>query len=167
MRLGDNENFQTPDWVIEVIKKEIPCNIETILEPTPGNGNIVSALKTNFKIIYPKGDYFKMNHDIAKYDCIIGNPPFSPMKKGYDILYDIMNKTDLIIMVMPWLTLINGEKRLKDITEYGLKKIIHLPRSAFKGSRVQTCIIIMEKGHIRETVFQAISNPKTRIKSGK
>ena len=61
------------------------------------------------------------------------NPPFSPMKQGYEILYKCMNMTDNIIALMPYLTIINGEKRTQDIMNWGLKSITHLPRSTFKG----------------------------------
>lgn len=157
MELGDNTNFQTPDWVIDLVVAEIPKRAKVILEPTPGRGDVVTKLKKRgYFPLYPDGDYFKMPHAMG-YDAVVGNPPFSPMKKGYRILYDIMGRTDNIIMVMPWLTLINGQRRLGDIMEYGLKKIIHLPRSAFKGARVQTCIIVMEKGFKGETIFTAAS----------
>lgn len=158
MELGDITNFQTPYWVIALMVQEIPKGTRVILEPTPGRGDVVSQLKNHgYFPLYPDGDYFEMPHAM-KYDAAVGNPPFSPMKKGYEILYDIMGRTDLIILVMPWLTLINGQKRLNDILAYGLKKIIHLPRSAFKGARVQTCIIVMEKGFMGETVFTAASD---------
>ncbi len=156
MELGDNSNFQTSEWVIDLMIDEIPQDMENniLLEPTPGAGGIVKRLEYfNRKVLFPNNNYFDMEHN-TRYGCIIGNPPFSPMKKGYQILYDLMNHSDNIILVMPWLTLINGQKRLNDIMEYGLKKIIHLPRSAFKGARVQTCIIVMQKGFKGETIFK-------------
>ena len=73
------------------------------------------------------------------------NPPFSPMKKGYEILDICMEKGDVIIALMPWLTIINSNKRAQKIKEFGLQKVIHLPRSTFKGSRVQTCLISLVK----------------------
>jgi len=152
MELGDNTNFQTPKWVIDLMISEIPDGCFSILEPTPGAGNVVNELKlAGYFVTYPDGDYFGMTH--TDYDCVLGNPPFSPMTKGYEILYDVMEKAPNIIMVMPWLTLINGQKRLNDIMRYGLKKIIHLPRNAFKGARVQTCILVMTKGFDGDTVF--------------
>ena len=59
---------------------------------------------------------------------------------------------------MPYLTIINGEKRTQDIMNWGLKSITHLPRSIFKGSRVQTCILEMKKGFIGDTIFK--TSPK-------
>ena len=81
------------------------------------------------------------------------NPPFTPMKVGYEILYDCMDMTDNIIALMPWLTMINGAKRTKDIIDYGLKSITHLPRKVFNGARVQTCILHMERGYNNDTLF--------------
>ena len=82
------------------------------------------------------------------------NPPFTPMKKGYEILYKCMEMSDNIVALMPWLTLINGEKRTSDIMNFGLVSITHLPRTIFKGSRVQTCIIFLQKEYKDETEFK-------------
>jgi hypothetical protein len=46
--------------------------------------------------------------------------------------------------------IINGEKRTNDIMKWGLKSITHLPRSTFKGSRFQTCILEMKRGKENE-----------------
>ena len=82
-----------------------------------------------------------------KFDVAVMNPPFSPMQVGYDILYKVMGMADLIVALMPWLTLINSEKRTKIIYRFGLKSVTHLPRNIFPGSRVQTCILNMERGY--------------------
>ena len=93
---------------------------------------------------------------MKKIDWIVMNSPFSPMKEGYNILYRCMNMTDNIIALMPYLTIINGEKRTQDIMNWGLKSITHLPRSTFKGSRVQTCILEMKKGYTGDTIFKTL-----------
>ena len=82
------------------------------------------------------------------------NPPFTPMQLGYDILYEVMNLSDNIVALMPWLTLINSEKRTKLLMEFGMKSVTHLPRSIFKGARVQTCIINLKKGFRGDTIFR-------------
>jgi hypothetical protein len=128
-----------------------------ILEPTKGTGNLVYALKNNYNfqssnIITP--DNFWDVQDTEKFDIVVMNPPFSPMELGYKILYRCMNMSDIIIALMPWLTIINSEKRTNDIINFGLRSVTHLPRKVFKGSRVQCCILEMKKGWYNETLFQ-------------
>lgn len=147
----NNNDFQTPEHVCEYMASFLPKNAGLILEPTAGKGNLVKALKSYGKVIHPN-NFYRMEE--TKFDWIVMNPPFSPMKKGYEILYKCMKMSDNIIALMPYLTIINGEKRTRDIINYGLKSITHLPRSTFKGSRVQTCILEMQKGFIGNTIFK-------------
>jgi hypothetical protein len=81
------------------------------------------------------------------------NPPFTPMKLGYKILYRCMELSNNIVALMPWLTIINGQKRTEDIMNFGLKSITHLPRKTFNGARVQTCILELHKGYQGVTQF--------------
>lgn len=145
-------NFQTPSHVCEYMASFLPKTPVTILEPTPGKGNLLSILSKYGNVITPTGDFFEMEK--SKYDWIIMNPPFTPMSTGYKILYQCMDMSDNIIALMPYLTIINGEKRRNDIFNYGLKSITHLPRNVFKGSRVQTCILEMKRGYIGETIYR-------------
>lgn len=143
--------FQTPSQVCTYMSSFLPFDAGNILEPTPGEGNLVKALKQRGNVIEPK-DFFTHKH-LEKYDWIVMNPPFTPMKLGYQILYSCMNLSDNIVALMPWLTIINGQKRTNDIMDYGLKSITHLPRNIFKGARVQTCILEMQKGYTGITKF--------------
>jgi len=146
-------DFQTPPRICKVMADFLPDNKNlTILEPTAGLGNLVSALKSKGTIISPE-DFFKHKHT-EKYDYIVMNPPFSPMTLGYKILYDCMELSDNIIALMPWMTMINGDRRTRKIVEFGLRSITHLPRTIFKRSRVQTCILEMEKGFKGEIVYR-------------
>jgi hypothetical protein len=86
------------------------------------------------------------------------NPPFTPMGVGYRILFSVMELTDVIIAVMPWFTIINSVKRTNVIRQYGLKAVTHLPRSAFKGTRVQTCILEMIRGYSGITSMYFLSD---------
>ncbi len=131
----------------------LPKNAGLILEPTPGKGKLVKELEQYGTVITPD-DFNKFEDE--KFDWIVMNSPFSPMKEGYNILYRCMNMTDNIIALMPYLTIINGEKRTQDIMNWGLKSITHLPRSTFKGSRVQTCILEMKKGYTGDTIFKTL-----------
>lgn len=144
-------NFQTPIWVAEYMVSMISENGCHVLEPTPGEGNIVKCLlSSGYKVTAPEGF-----EDIigSRFDYIVMNPPFSPMSLGYEFLYACMEMSDNIIALMPWLTIINSEKRTKDIMGFGLKSITHLPRHVFKGSRVQCCVLNMSKDYVGETMF--------------
>ena len=145
-----NNHFQTPIEICEYMTSFLPDNAGTILEPTKGIGNLVTSLETKGTVISPD-DFFKMEKQ--NFDWIVMNPPFSPMKIGYNILYECMEMSDNIIALMPWLTMINGQKRTTDIMNFGLKSITHLPRSIFKGARVQTCILEMKRDFNGNTQF--------------
>ena len=147
------DNFQTPERICHYMASFLPINAGRILEPTAGKGNLVKALESYGNVIVPQ-DFYTMESD--RFDWIVMNPPFTPMKKGYDILYRCMDMTDNIIALMPYLTIINGEKRTNDIMQWGLKSITHLPRSIFKGSRVQTCILEMSRGYSGNTIFKTL-----------
>lgn len=147
------DNFQTPDNICKYMASFLPENPGLILEPTPGKGNLVRVLE-QYGEVYVPDDFNQMVS--KRFDWIIMNPPFTPMKQGYDILYKCMDMSDNIIALMPYLTIINGEKRTSDIMNWGLKSITHLPRSTFKGSRVQTCILEMRKGYKGNTIFKTL-----------
>lgn len=142
-------DFQTPAWVCALMVRRIPLSANTILEPTPGEGNLVKAIKVEF----PNATVYE-GLPFHCVDCIVANPPFTPMKLGYEMLETFFKLSSNIVIIMPWLALINSQKRTKDYIERGLKQIIHLPRSVFAGSRVQTCILIFEKGYQGQVTFQ-------------
>ena len=146
-------NFQTPEYICEYMASFLPENTGVILEPSPGKGNLVEQLKKHGEVIYPN-DFNLMEDD--RFDWIVMNLPFTPMAEGYKFLYRCMTMSDNIIALMPYLTIINGEKRTQDIMDWGLKSITHLPRSVFKGSRVQTCILEMKKGFTGDTIFKTL-----------
>jgi len=128
----------------------LPNKVRWVLEPTPGEGNLVAALMDHgFAVFAPS----KFEDARGRYDAICMNPPFSPMKRGYDILYQCMEMSNSIIALMPWLALINSQKRTARIIEWGLVSVTHLPRSVFPGARVQCCILEMHKGYKGEIRF--------------
>lgn len=142
-------DFQTPPAICNYMSGLVPFWVQTVLEPTPGCGNLVNALRNKgFRVSAPT-DIFKKQ--MRRYDAIVMNPPFTPMQLGYDILFRCMDYSDHIIALMPWLTLINGEARAKKIRNFGLKSVTHLPRNAFPGTRVQTCILEMKRGYTAQT----------------
>ena len=147
------DHFQTPENICKYMASFLPKNAGDVLEPTPGKGKLVSSLM-EYGNVYSPEDFNKM--EFRKFDWIVMNPPFTPMKKGYEILYKCMDMTDNIIALMPYLTIINGDKRTNDIINWGLKSITHLSRKVFKGSRVQTCILEMERGYKGEIIFKTL-----------
>ncbi len=147
------DNFQTPENVCKYMASFLIGNTGLILEPTAGKGKLVKELKHYGEVFVPD-DFNKMTKQ--QFEWIVMNPPFSPMKQGYEILYKCMDMTDNVIALMPYLTIINGEKRTQDIMDFGLKSITHLPRSTFKGSRVQTCILEMKRGWKSDTIFKTM-----------
>ena len=138
-------DFQTPTWICKIMVDMIPGGVRTVLEPTPGDGNIVKALK-GYKVTTPK-DFWGV---LGRFDAVVMNPPFTPMTLGYKFLYAVMGMTDIVIALMPWLVIINADKRTNDIIDYGLVSVTHLPRSKFPGTRVQPCILQMIKGYCEE-----------------
>ncbi len=108
-----SSDFQTPEKICKYMSSFLPENSGDILEPTKGLGNLVKALCEKGNVIAPDGDFFEMEK--RRYDWVVMNPPFTPMKKGYQILYECMDMADNIIALMPWLTIINGQKRTNDI----------------------------------------------------
>ena len=157
-KIGNNEHFQTPEWCCELMASLAPAGTKTVLKPTPGRGNLVKSLNKKFEVVSPEGDFF--DYDVSTGPkCVVMNPPFTPMSKGYKMLYKCMEHADSIVALLPWLAIINGEKRTADIKTFGLKKIIHLPRSTFKGSRVQCCILVMSKGFTGDTIFETPKCP--------
>lgn len=146
-------DFQTPIYVCDYMVNLLPPRCYKILEPTPGEGNLVqSILKKDHNIeVHAAKDFWKVE---GLFDAIVMNPPFSPMDMGYKILDKCMDMSNEIIALMPWLTMINSTKRTQKIMDFGLVSITHLPRNVFKGSRVQTCILQMSKGYSGITKFK-------------
>jgi len=140
-------DFQTPEWVCRLMVSLIDHYPKTVLEPTPGDGNLVKAILNK----YPKAKIITPTRfeelESQKVDYVIANPPFSPMSLGYQMLEWFFDFSGNVIVVMPWLSIINSESRTKKYLNKGLKEIIHLPRKAFKGARVQTCILKFSEGH--------------------
>jgi len=167
----DYENdIQTPIWLVKEMVKMIPRGTKTVLDPTPGNGNIVKECKLSKFKIESVEDIFKIRNGF-RVDCVVMNPPFSKknlfMKTynskvdslkeshvGYYILEVCMGISDNIICIMPWYYIINSVKRTEKLKKYGLLKIVNLPRKTFKAIRVQTCLVVLVRGYKSHTIFE-------------
>lgn len=168
--MNEDYNYQTPPPICDYMVGLIPTQAKTILEPTPGAGNLVKALNAfgRYEITAPE-DYFKLDKN-RRFDCIVMNPPFSEkyaygvpagteekgMKLGYKILRECMNMSDHVIALMPWFTISDSDVRLRELKAYGLKSITTLPRKTFNYIRIQTMILELEKGYTGETIFRII-----------
>lgn len=150
----DLENFQTPMVVGLFMASLIDGKPKNILEPTPGAGKLVSALqqKTTGNIISPHRDFFKMTHDI-KYDCVVMNPPFTPMAQAMVFLEACMQLSDNVICLIPWFLITNSTGRTQKLFDFGLVSVTHLPRKTFPNSRIQCCVIKLKKEYKGKTSF--------------
>lgn len=136
--------FQTKPWVCDLMIQLLPTATQTVLEPTPGEGGLVARLRQHGFTVTAPIDFWGVS---GWFDAIVMNPPFTPMSLGYKMLWRAMAMTDTVIALMPWLVLINSQHRTRQISEYGLRSVTHLPRSAFPGARVQTCILNLQRGY--------------------
>jgi hypothetical protein len=161
------KEFQTPVFAAKYMASLVPPIAKTILEPTPGLGNIVFELnQMGFQVTTPT-DFFQMDKN-QRFDCVVMNPPFSSkyafgipeglnkmgMRLGYHILIECMQKSDRVIALMPWFTISDSDVRLRNLKKWGLKSITALPRKTFQFARVQTCVLELIKGWDLETHFK-------------
>lgn len=150
----------------------IPKGCYTIFEPTPGEGNLVCAIlesERKFEAVYHR-DFF-LRDRTKKYDCILMNPPFSEksaflnnapkglkgMGVGYEILRQCMEQSDNIIALMPWFLVLDSDKRLRMLQQFGLKSVTALPRKTFNYARIQTAIFELQKDYKGRTEFRSLS----------
>ena len=143
--------FQTPESICKYMVNLLPHGVKTVLEPTAGDGNIVKVLH-GYSVTAPV-DFWMTG---GRFDAVVMNPPFTPMSEGYRIFFKCLEMSDVVIALMPWLTIINSGNRTRRIIEYGLKSVTHLPRNTFKGSRVQTCVLEMARGFNGVSKFMAL-----------
>lgn len=164
-------DFQTPPEVAEYMAMMCPwvSGGTRVLEPTPGKGNIVNALKIAWgghRVIAPD-NYFDLNKN-QRFDCIVMNPPFSEksmwgapdgwvgkgMRVGYKILQECMGMSDNIIALMPAFTLSDSDVRAREIKRFGLVSVTQLPRKTFDYARIQTVILHLKKGYTEPTEYK-------------
>ncbi|WP_352423455.1 hypothetical protein [Proteiniphilum sp.] len=173
-----NENFQTPPNIVKYMVSLIPDGVKTVLEPTPGLGNIIRELESRGYMVYAPDNFFKYNEmDVERtgIDCVVMNPPFSSkyafgvpaeishsgMRLGYYILTECMKMSDIVIALMPWFTISDSDVRLRYLKQFGLKSITALPRKTFQYARIQTVVLHLQKGYRLDTVFKTIDEALT------
>lgn len=133
------------------------------LEPTPGDGNLVAAIRKQYPDadITAPDDFFDLvpslmngKLEYPKFHVVVMNPPFTPMISGWKFLQHCMQMSNYIVALLPWFIVINSERRLKILKEFGLASITHLPRSTFPGSRIQCCVLQLTKPYKGDTIFK-------------
>jgi hypothetical protein len=160
-------DFQTPAEVCKYMASLIPAGSVTVLEPSPGVGNLVRELD-GYRVTAP-GDFFLLDKSL-RFDCVVMNPPFSTkyaimenapadfhhtgMRLGYYFLTECMMMSDRVIALMPWFTISDSDVRLRRLKDYGLRSITALPRRTFRFARIQTCVLELDRGYQGETQFK-------------
>ena len=149
--VADTHNFQTPPDICRLMVSLVPGKYKRscVMEPCPGAGRLVGALQeAGFRnVCSPPGDFWDWNPPQSP-RVVVGNPPWSPMSSAYAILARCMAlQPEVIVMLMPWLTLINSDGRTAALCEWGLERVLHLPRTTFRGARVQCCIVVLRRGY--------------------
>ncbi len=144
----DDPNFQTPPYLCAFLVEELACQLPPparILEPTPGpSRNLVTALaQRGYEVVPPaRGeDYWQFIKTAGSFDAAACNPPFSPATVGYAIIADVLRRTQLVVTVLPWVSVTNSDRRTAFYLEQGLFRIVHLPRRTWPGSRTQTAVL--------------------------
>jgi type I restriction-modification system DNA methylase subunit len=170
-----NHNFQTPPDVADYMASLIDHRLKgyKIFEPTPGEGNLVAAIERKGFEVFTIDDFFLLDECHPYFAAVVMNPPFSAkyanmqnapksenlngMRIGYYMLTECMKLTGefsgQVIALMPVFTYTDSDKRIRHLLDYGLASITHLPRNTFPGSRVQTCILDLQKGFTGVTQF--------------
>ena len=164
-------DFQTPKDVAKYMVNMLPKEVDYVLEPTPGLGTIVNELQLKGIRVAAPRDFFLMDQNLS-FPAVVMNPPFSKpscilenapveyqklkgMSIGYQILFDCMQKSDIILALMPWYTISDSDVRMRSIKKFGLKSITALPRKTFQYARIQTCVLELRKGWKKDTLFHA------------
>lgn len=157
----NNLFHQTPPHIAEhmaILLSWLDIPLNSILEPHPGAGNLVDALKKWYdesKIKTYRS--FEAIPKTKRFDAIVMNPPFD--NTGWIHLQHCLTKSKNIICLLPWSLLLNSENTINILLKFGLKRIIHLPRNSFTN-RVQCCIVVLKKGYQGETRYSLYKPPK-------
>lgn len=156
--------YQTPIPVCQYMADLLPVYVRSVFEPTSGQGNLKGVLKERgYGVTAPK-DFFLFNAKFEnRFDAVVMNPPFSGksiiatnapegidlrgMRGGYYILSECMKRSNIVIALMPWFTILDSDVRLRTMKEFGLVSVTALPRKTFNYKRIQTCILELHKGY--------------------
>lgn len=164
-----SDDFQTPAVVAKHMAKMAwymlmsldDYDHKGVIEPTPGHGNLVKELSELFgsgNIQFPIGDFWETPLRETPCDLVVMNPPFSPVVEMERFVEFGLNYAEIgVIALLPWSYIINSERRLVRLMDYGFVSVTNLPRKTFPGCRVQTCIVELRKGYKGQTEFKKFS----------
>lgn len=158
-------DFQTPFPVCDYMVSLLPDYLgpRRFLEPTPGEGNIVAAIKKRWPAadVTAPAEFFDLvpsifngKQEYPRFDCVVMNPPFTPMIQGWKFLKHCMKMSNHIVCILPWFIPLNSSKRLKALQAFGLASITHLPRNTFPKSRIQCCVLELITQWPAKTIFK-------------
>jgi hypothetical protein len=163
---GSVDQFQTPPDVAVYMVSLLPLHVVTVLEPTPGMGNLVRELDLMYNVTAPT-DYWQLDKSL-RFDAVVANLPFSSktfyncpeefegkgMVVAYEQLKVLMQMSDELVLLMPWFTISDSDVRLRALKRFGLISVTALPRKTFQYARIQTCVLHLRKGFIGSTEFR-------------
>jgi type I restriction-modification system DNA methylase subunit len=163
-------DFQTPPEVCNYMASMVPGWAKTILEPTPGRGNLALACRDRGLEVISPDNYFTLDPEL-RVDAVVMNPPFSHkftnlegapvevhksgMRMGYWFLTDCTRRSDIVIALMPWFTISDSDVRMRSLKRFGMRSITALPRKTFQFARIQTMVLHLERGYSGKTEFIA------------
>lgn len=138
--------------------KLIEFPYRSVLEPTPGLGNLVGALNDigSFSVYGPSGDFWDSwgkDESKRRFDYVVMNPPFTPYQEMDRFINRSMDLSDIIIALLP-VNVLTSHKRLTKFQSFGLVSITMLSRNTFYN-KVAVCIIKLEKGFKGQTIFKS------------
>jgi hypothetical protein len=163
------KSFQTPPEICRYMVNllALDCCVE-ILEPTAGEGNIVTALRASEFGVFAPENFWTMER--RRFAGVVMNPPFSGkyanmagspdhlrkrgMMVGYHILQECMTMADEIVALMPWFIISDSDVRVRALKAFGIVGLHSLPRKTFDYARIQTVIIHLRKGWPEEVKFK-------------
>src|ERR1700694_5879712 len=133
-------DFQTPVNVCEYMVDLLPASVKTVLEPTPGIGNLVRKLEDRYFNVTAPQDYWTLDKSL-RFDAVVGNLPFSSktffncppeyegkgMRVAYEQMKVLMEIADELVMLMPWFTISDSDVRLRALKKFGLISVTALP----------------------------------------
>lgn len=151
-------DFQTPPIVCRYMVSLLGVSAWHVLEPTPGNGNLVKALKEDGREVTAAGNFWDLDFT-CRYDAVVCNLPFSGRtflhtpayiaSEGMEVYYKalgmVLELSPHLVALVPWFTIIDSDKRVKSLIDQGLRSVTHLPRKTFPGARITCCVIDIHK----------------------
>jgi len=174
-RLFTESEFQTPPAVADYMASLLPYQQrQLVLEPTPGEGNLVRALQKTGCAVTAENNFFdllKIKYPIKMetpvFDAVVMNPPWSwelvqnvpdwlttadkNLSCAQFFLQNCLDFAPVVIALLPWNSLLDSPKSTKIIKHYGLVSVTGLGRNVFKRVPVRTGVYNLQRGYQGKT----------------